>query len=487
MGAPEYTPMKTNGRRRLRLGALTVGLLLLVNPSVNLFDLLPDFIGYALILYATAPAAEAAPYFADARERFLKLFWVGASKYPALLLMMAIYAGDLTQRSIIAVFALVYATVELLLLIPAFRFLCEGFFYLGDRHDCDVAIAREGKLIPEHLPRLAYIFFTARAIGSFLPELALVPYGEEGETQRFAAQMLRAYPFLVLLSLLVVLCLAIFYFRRMHAYLRRLQRDGRAEEIIGRLLSERRLALARKQDYRAIKTATVWLIVAAGLSIDLVLDHINFVPDVLSGAALVVAFIILGSRIPHIRIGVAVAGAYSVAALVSYVLLTGFYSRYTISDLYGRGDAALSAYGAYLSAALAELILSAALGVFLVYLLIKMIPYVADSFGEQESIQTMHLRRSMKREAILVGVIHLLAAGASYANALLSQYTKNITLESGAGSTVLPPTTSATVPLVDGFWLVPLLAAVAELIAVLHLTSRFRTESDLTYSDIVQI
>ncbi len=475
------------GRRRLRLGALTVGLLLLVNPSVNLFDLLPDFIGYALILYAIAPAADAAPYFADARERFLKLFWLGASKYPALLLMMAIYAGDMTQRSIIAVFALVYAALELLLLIPAFRFLCEGFFYLGDRHDCSVAIAREGKLIPEHLPRLSYIFFAVRAAGSCVPEFALVPFGEEGETQRFAAQMLRAYPFLVLLAFLVVLGFAIFYFRRMRAYLRRLSRDGRAEEIIRRLERERELELSRKQDYRAIKTATVWLIAAAGLSIDLVLDNINFVPDVLSGVAFAVAFIILGSRIPYIRVGIAIAGGYSAVALVSYILLTGFHSRYAITDLYSRGGEALSAYSGYLTSALAELILSALLGIFLAYLLIKMIPFVADSFGEEESMQTARLRRSMKREAILVGAIHLLAAGASYAHAILSQYTKNIILESGTGNTALPPATSATVPLVDGFWLVPVLTATLELIVVLHLTSRFRSESELTYSDIIHI
>ncbi len=480
------TPAKTpKNKKRLRLGCLIAGLIFLANPSINLFDILPDFIGYALILFAIGPAADSAPYFSDAKDRFLKLFWVGASKIPALLLMMAIYAGDMSQRSIIAVFALVYATVELLYLIPAFRFLFEGFYYLGERHDCAVALSRGKRLDPDRLPSLVILFFAVRAAASCLPEFTLVPYGEEGEAQRFAALCLRAYPFLALLGVLTVIVFGVTLLRPIFAYLRRLDSDGSAEQIVRRLEGERKLELARKQDYRAIRSATVWLIVGAGLGMDPILDSINFVPDVLSGLAFTAALIILGQRIPRLRMGIRLMGAYSAISLAAFILSNSFYASYTLDDLYHQSAEAEKAYSLYLGVAFAELIASALVGAFLAYTLIRMIPFVSDSFGETDSLQSVRLRCSMRREAIFVGVLHFISAAATFANAFLAQYTKSIRLEPGEGASALPHATSSTVPLVDGFWIVPLLLAAAELIAVLHLTSRFRTESELTYSDIL--
>ena len=481
--APTMTAKPT--KRRLRLGSLFVGLILLVNPSINLFDLMPDFIGYALILYAIAPAADSAAYFSDAYERFLKLFWIGASKYPALLVMMMIYAGDMSQRSIIAVFALVYAVIELLYLLPAFRLLFEGFFYLGERHDCMAAISRDGRIVPERLPYLAAVFFSVRAACSCLPELALVPYGEEGETQRLATLCLRAYPLLAVLGVLTVIVFAFLFMRPMRAYLNRLSRDGKAEATVRYLEAERRLELTRRRDYRSIRAATVWLIIGAGLGIDLIFDSINYVPDALAGLAFTAALIILGKRIPHLRLGIVITALYSAVSFVSYTLSSSFYTRYSITELYERGDEARTLYSLYLKTALAELILSAALAAFLSYALLRMIPLASDSFGEADSMQSRRLRRSMRMETVIVGILHFLSCAATYASAILAQYTKTIHLESGIGSSIAPPATSATVPLIDGFWLVPLLLSVAHLLSVLHLTGRFRTESEITYADLL--
>ena len=72
---------------------LFIGLIFIFTPSINLFDLLPDFIGYYLIAQAIAAPSDLTPYFADARERFQKLLWISASKLVAIVVMLTIYAG----------------------------------------------------------------------------------------------------------------------------------------------------------------------------------------------------------------------------------------------------------------------------------------------------------------------------------------------------------------------------------------------------------
>ena len=92
-------------QNKLPVKRMLVGMFLLLSPSINLFDLLPDFIGCTLILSAIFDAAEVLPYFGDLREKLKTYFWVSLSRYPALFAMMSIYAGDSSQRSIVTVFA----------------------------------------------------------------------------------------------------------------------------------------------------------------------------------------------------------------------------------------------------------------------------------------------------------------------------------------------------------------------------------------------
>ena len=75
-------------QKKLPIKRMLVGFFFLLTPSINLFDLFPDFIGCALIVSALFDASEVLPYFGDLRDKLKTYFWVSLSRYPALIAMM---------------------------------------------------------------------------------------------------------------------------------------------------------------------------------------------------------------------------------------------------------------------------------------------------------------------------------------------------------------------------------------------------------------
>ena len=134
---------------------ILVALVFLLTPSISLIDPLPDFIGYLLLAHALSYAADAFPYFGDAKAGFTRMMWISLSKIPAALLMLMMWGTDNAQRSIVTVFSLCYAVLDLVFLMPALRSFMEGVFYLGNRYDCESAMgvpASFGKMTDPHTP-----------------------------------------------------------------------------------------------------------------------------------------------------------------------------------------------------------------------------------------------------------------------------------------------------------------------------------------------
>ncbi len=472
---PDKFPMKR----------MLVGLIFLFNPSWNLMDILPDFIGCLLILSALALPSELAPYFADAKERFQKLVWLELSKIPAFLLMMTIYAGDVSQRSIIAVFAITYAILELLFLIPAFRFLLGGFFYLGERFGCSSAIRSDDACRPEELPRILSIFFFLRALGACLPEFALVPTPDALGENRFAYMMLRAYPFFVLVAFAIVLGFGIYSCVRLFRYLCRLRRDPELPALFRSLAEEKHASLMQRHEMNNLRLAVLLLMVGSALSIDLTLDNFNLLPDIMAAAVFFVAIKMLAQYLPRTPLLLGVTVGYGLLSLVSTVLSAVFYNSYTQDDLYDKVPEALAAYRRYLLCSYAELALALALALVLVYVLIRMIPIASDSFGECDSRQTLALRRSMRRESLLFTLLFALASLARTFELYLAQFSKRVVLspELAPDNATLGGTLVMELPLIEWFWMVPLTLSLAAFAVMLHLTGRFRAEAEETFSE----
>lgn len=137
-----------------------VGSLFLFNPSINLIDFLPDFIGIILILIGMRKIADLNNYIGDAFIKMRWSLWVAFGKLVCLLLVRSLDA------TMILVFSFATAILECAFLIPAFIGLLEGMEYLSIR-EIDNGLYDTSKLKMTTL-----VFIVVRAVGSFLPGVA---------------------------------------------------------------------------------------------------------------------------------------------------------------------------------------------------------------------------------------------------------------------------------------------------------------------------
>ena len=106
---------------------LGIACICFINPMPLLLDLIPDVIGYLVMIYAISKIANMVGEFDQVKDTLSKLALITALKIPAFFIMTAIWGGDITQRSIVAVFTLVISVVECCFLIPLIHELFVAF------------------------------------------------------------------------------------------------------------------------------------------------------------------------------------------------------------------------------------------------------------------------------------------------------------------------------------------------------------------------
>jgi len=466
-------------QNKLPVKRMLVGLLFLLSPSINLFDLLPDFIGCALILSALFDAAEVLPYFGDLRDKLKTYFWVSLSRFPALFAMISIYSGNSAQRSIIAVFSIGYAIVDLICLLPATAYFWEAFFYFGERFNCPEAIAPVGRIRPETLQRLTALFFIVREAGSCLPEFALVPVAPVGQDSSTVSFWLSLYPKLAVAAAAIVLVFGIWLFVVFCRYFNRLSRAGNADRLISERYESDLDRINALHTVEGLRLFFLLLAVSAALGIDVILDRVNVLPDVFSAVLLVVSLLFLGRRfqgVSAVRGCAAVAGVYAAVSAVTTVLSTAFYDRYGVGSLASDDPGAKRLYSLLTVFGGAEATLSVAVSILLFFVFLSLIPLTLRSYGAGLSRQTDELGRSLKRENLLFLAVSILCAAASFLTILFDRQTRAVASEGDEVHLVL-------VSRVDWFWMVPLVLSIVRLIVILHLTGRLRDEAREKYTE----
>lgn len=459
---------------------MLVGLFFLFSPSINLFDLLPDFIGCALILSALFDASEVLPYFGDLRDKLKTYFWISLSRFPALFAMMSIYSGDSSQRSIITVFSVGYAIVDLICLLPAMRYFWEAFFYFGERFDCPEAIAPTGRVKPEALARATTLFFIVREAGSFLPEFALIPVNPGDLSSSTVSFWLTLYPKLAVGSALIVFGFGLWLFCVFCRYFARLSRVGNADRLISERYETDRERLTALHTVESLRLFFLLVAVSVALGIDVVFDRINVLPDLFSAVLLLVSLLFLRRRFDGVFVGrcAAFAGGYAVVSTATTVLSTLFYDRYGVDALANGVSAAKRLYLLLSVSGGLETAFSITVSVFLVSVFVRLIPLSVGSPGRGLARQTEEIERSLRRENGFFLTVSILAAVASFAEILLARLTRTAEVlrdpESGLTTTVL-------VSRLDWFWMIPLVLSLVRLIVILHFTGRLRDEAREKY------
>ena len=390
--------------------------------------------------------------------------------------MMSIYTGDSSQRSIITVFAVGYAIVDLICLVPAVGYFWEAFFYFGERFDCPEAIAPVGKIKPETLQRLTLLFLIVREAGACLPEFALIPVTPGDLSSSTVSFWLTLYPKLAVGAALIVLGFGIFLFTLFCLYFSRLSRAGNAD----RLISERYEAdcerLNALHSFEGLRIYFVLLAVSVALGIDVIFDRVNVLPDLFSAVLIVVSLLFLCRRISGLRVGrcAVFAGIYAAVSTVTTILSRTFYNQYGIDDLANGVPEAARLYRLLSVSGGVEAALAVTVSILLCSMIARLIPFSVGSLGSALARQTEQLERSLHRENALFLVLSILSSAATFAGILLARFTRSVEVLSDPESDL---TTPILIEQIDWFWIVPLVLSVLQLIVILHLTGRLREEA----------
>lgn len=335
----------------IRFGLLICGFVFFCNPNINVIDILPDCIGCLLIVIALTKLGDLCADIGDAKQAFLTLFWITASKLPALILLVWITSTNVGEETMRLVFAFCYAVAETVFGLRAFSLLFDGFAYLGTRQaggeflytlpQKQPNVRKNGKTRRvrvrrfETLSRVTAIFLIVKAALYTLPEAAnLSSYDTLGYITPEGMALSGFYSLFVLLSLLVGTIVGIVWLYTVCRYVRHIAKQKAFWQ--GLYTQYKDTVLTRNGIFvmRHMHIFTILASVAAIFSVDFYFDEVNCLPDFISAILFFTAACVIAKDAGGARSLKITSVLYFVASMATFVTMIGFTNSYPYSAVH---------------------------------------------------------------------------------------------------------------------------------------------------------
>ncbi len=275
--------MKEKNLKLFNSPLIAVGMFFLINPTVSLFDFLPDFIGYLMLYAGIYELAALDDRLTLASKKMLYLAVVSALR---LIIALATLGYD---SSTIMMLCFVLAICETILIAAFVSDFFEGFDYLMQRFGAFDAIKNQ-----TNTRFLTGIFFFTRIALGFLPEITAIfelrAYFDIDKSPIWAA--LASYkPYMILLFSLIVFILGIYWYVNSLAYIHAIRADKAFTENAGSRCAE--LWQDDKNDEILLKIADYCVIGGFVFVLDFTLDMLPVLPTFISTSLFFVACLLM--------------------------------------------------------------------------------------------------------------------------------------------------------------------------------------------------
>lgn len=250
---------------------LAVGLFFLINPLLNILDILPDVIGYLLIFSGLTELAQIDGRLEFARKRVQYLIFISALK---LALTPTVFTSNEDANKLLAVFC--FGLAELILLVFFTQEFFDGIAYLADRNKGE----RTSAAVP-NAKFLSSLFFITKIALNVAPELyALIQAKENVEISDFDyyQSLMSSKPIAQVLCLFAVLVLGIFWYISVFKMLRTAKKEEVFKEQIQELYKKEFLAHPEKQNYIDLKYGLYIAMAGLVFFLDIFIDDVNIFP-----------------------------------------------------------------------------------------------------------------------------------------------------------------------------------------------------------------
>ncbi len=287
--------MKIKMKKHLGFTLLPFAFLFLFEPNLALNDYLPDFIGYIILCSALINLSDVNHRISDALSGFKRGILISCLRYIAIYLLQNVFGIDQlysdNETSVgTLLFAFVFAILELIVLLPAYKSLFEGLLSLGMMHEGNyvyyrrvhkrivadpesgkrIMYVREGKRnASEKMYSLTIVFLIFRCAAYVLPEFTSLATNS-------------SYEFITLLrwiSFIIALPVCLTWLIRALIYFINVRKD---KPFIASLSSFYISEISQRPNVitvRVISSGLCVIIAAFVSSMDFYTDHINILPN----------------------------------------------------------------------------------------------------------------------------------------------------------------------------------------------------------------
>ena len=325
--------MKQTEKTKLGLGWLIPGAIILANPVVAFYDILPDCIGYLLVCVALFRLADLNSSIADAIKRFRTLIWIGGGG-----LLMQYYIYNVLSKepklnpqeipTMVLLCAFVMAVPQIYFAVPAWRDLMQGFWELAERHG-GKAVFHYGKRnsnLCERMRRASGVFVVLSTLLSVLPEVSVLTTFEY-EMEKLPFDW---YQFVWLFRVSAAMVMTVLFFVwivRLIRFILLFSRDGEMMQSIEARYEQDILPQGDMLSIRRLRFGIVFLIIGAALMLNVCIEETILVPSVLCAIFAGIGVLVFGNDLQNRKpffLACASLGVLSIAELI----LNGYYTNY---------------------------------------------------------------------------------------------------------------------------------------------------------------
>ena len=413
--------MKKKSNNIIPWSYIAVALIFLFNPNIGLVDILPDFVGYLLLVIALSRVAAIDDRISAAHALLVRLVYITLVRFALLFITFSVIPFTDRATSML-LFSFVCDVLEVMALVPAMIKLSDGIFYLSERHGGEAAYLRArrtNKTVTEKARNTAVVFAVAKAFFGTLPEFSTLS-AHEGWNETAWGRMYQYIGMFRVIGIVFSLIFGIIFLCRTLKYLSLLKKEN---EFLKRLSAVYDKEISERPDYLARRASSVafgFFIASAVLTLDFSLDGYNIIPDVLSAVCMLAGLLTMRKYIKHWKIPAIFATMCGVVSLIGTVIEYIFAGKYYIYAI----DVDPETYNFYVGICLVCLV-SAVIFAATVITLVKgtlheMIDKYTgfsmttdDTYDPSEKVKQLHI--ALKRRSIILIVLACISSAVSIA------------------------------------------------------------------------
>ena len=473
--------------------AFIIALICLVNPSIHVIDIFPDFIAHLIIAGSLGFAAKRAPYFEEARAAFMKLTLLTAAKLPGFVIIAQARAQVSNDNDIYSLFAFSFAVIEAVLIYQAVNNLFLGLFYLGERGDADALIkpfrtsGKRGKYASVEGLRLLTLAFTIFKCAAYsLPELLLLTRGVNAGDYAQTFNIAVLYPYTIIFTVIATPCFGIFWAIRCAKYRRAIIDEDKFVTAIEAMFDEKGLAALEKKLWLGKMRAELTLAtVASFFTFDIIFSDfkdINLLPHTIFAIIMTVSAAKIAKHTGKWRGAIIISGAvYCVTSLAAYVSSVIFLSKYSYESLVTSSSARAN----YQPTVILSWIEFGAFVVFLAMITLMLIRFTRLHTGllpesDRYMRPDIEYHGAMKRRTLIWAVIGALAGLAKAVQVHLKSSVNMIYIgiDDGLGGNKIEPVAEQILP---WFGIVVVATTILFIAASLHYFGMLKSDTEIKY------